>query len=61
MFEVLQPFEIADGHSSGVAENIGEEPDSLSKANLLSFDSGGPISSLNDNSAFKAMGVTSIN
>jgi hypothetical protein len=60
MLKILQPFEITDGHSSGVAEDIGKEPDSLSQANLLSFDSGGPISSLNDNSAFETMGVTSI-
>jgi len=61
MLEVLKPFEIADSHTSGVAEDIGKEPDTLSQANLLSFDSGGSISSLNNNSALEAMGVTSIN
>lgn len=57
MFQVFEPFEVADCDSTGIAEDIWKEFDSFGSADALSFDGGWPISSLYDDTAFKAVSI----
>lgn len=60
MLQVLKPLEVAHCHSSSIAQHIRQELDSLSQADLLSFDGGGPICSLNYDLALKSVSVIAV-
>lgn len=60
VLQVLEPLEVTNRHSSSVAQDIGQELDSLGQADLLPFNCGGPVGCLNDNLALKPMGVIAV-
>ena len=60
VLQVLKPFEITDCHTTSIAENVGEEPDSLGEADLLAFDGGGTVGSFNDELALEPVSIVAI-
>ena len=60
MFEILQPFEVRDSHTTSVAENIGKETDSFTEQNLFSSSGSGTIGSLNDEFALEFISIISV-
>lgn len=60
MIEILEPFEIADSHSPRVAEDIGQELDAFFKEDLLAFEGGWTISSLNNQLCFEFISIINI-
>jgi hypothetical protein len=60
VIEVFQPFEIAYSHSSSIAKDVWQELNAFLKENLLSLQSGGPVSSLNNQFSLEAMSVVNI-
>lgn len=61
MLNVLEPLEVADCHSSCVAEDVGEEAHSLLEQDLLSLAGSRPIGSLHDQLAVEPVGVVDVN
>lgn len=61
VIEILEPFEIADSHSSGVAEDVGKELNSFFKEDLLAFEGSWTISSLDNQFCFEFISVVNIN
>lgn len=60
MIEIFQPFEVADSDSTGIAENIRQELDSLLQQNLLSLESSGAVGCLNDEFGLESVGVADV-
>ena len=48
MVEVLEPLEVTHSHTTGVAEDIGEELDAFVKQNFLSLHSSWPVGCLHN-------------
>lgn len=60
MLDVLQPFEVADSHSSSIAEDVGKEANSLFEEDLLSFTGCWAVGSLNDELAVESIGIVHV-
>ena len=60
MLDVLEPFEIADGHTAAVAEHIRQEAHSLFEQDLLALESGGAVGCLYDELALKPVGIVDV-
>lgn len=60
MIEVLEPFEVADGDTSGVAENVRQKLDSLLEEDLFSLKSGGAVGGFNDELGLEPMGIVDV-
>lgn len=61
VIEVLEPLEVAGSHTSGIAQDIGQELDSLSKQFFLSTESSGSVGSLNDEGSLELVGILQVN
>lgn len=57
MLQVLEPLEVADGDTAGVAEYVGQELHSLGQEDFLCSLSGGSVGGLNDQLAVELVGV----
>lgn len=60
MLDVLEPFEVADCHSTAVAEHIWQEAHSLLEQDLLSLAGGGTVSGLHNQLAAETVGVVDV-
>lgn len=60
MLEVLEPFEIGDGHTTCVAENIRKETDSFGEKNLFGSSCGWTVGSFDDELALELVSVVSV-
>lgn len=60
MFDVLEPFEVADCHTTAVAENIRQEADSLLEKDLLALAGCGAVGCLHDELAPEAVGIVDV-
>ena len=60
VLQVLEPLEVAHGHSSSIAQHIRQELDSLGQADLLSLDGGWSVCGFDYNLALKPMSVVAI-
>ena len=60
MFEVLQPFEVADSHTSSIAKHVRKESNTLGQADLFSLDGGRSIGGFNNQLAFESISIVSI-
>lgn len=60
MLDVLEPLEVADSHSSCVAEDVREEAHSLLEQDLLSLAGSGTIGSLHDQLAVESVSVVDV-
>jgi hypothetical protein len=58
---VLQPFEITDGNTSCVAQDIWQELDPSAQKNLFSFNGGWPIGSFDNQLAVEFVSVVFVN
>ena len=60
MLDVLEPLEVANCDSTGVAEHIWQEAHSLLEQDLLALAGGGTISGLHDELALETVGVVDV-
>jgi hypothetical protein len=60
MLDVLQPLEVANGYTTGIAKHIGQELHSFLSEYLLSSFGGGPIGSLNNEFTVEFVGIPDI-
>lgn len=60
MAEVLQPFEVTNGDTSSVTQNVGKELNALLQKNLLSFESCRTIGSLNNQASLELVGIVNV-
>lgn len=61
VIEVLQPFEVTDGNTTSVTEDVGQEFNTLGQKDLFGFHSGWAVGCFNDQFAFKSVSVVGIN
>jgi hypothetical protein len=60
MVQVLQPFQITDGNTTSVAKDIWQEFNTLRKEDFFGFHGGWTIRCLNNQLAFKSVGVVGV-
>lgn len=57
MVEVLEPFEVRNGNTTSVQEDIGEDEDTLLKEDIFSTHSGRAVSSFSQDLALESVSV----
>lgn len=60
MVEVLEPFEVTDSDSSGIAENVGQELNALFEQDLLAFKSSGSICGFNNQLCLEPVSILDV-
>jgi hypothetical protein len=58
--EVLEPLEIADCHTSSIAEDVRQELNSLLEKHILTLKSGGTVGCLNDQLGLESVGIVDV-
>lgn len=60
MIHILQPLEVADSNTTSIAQHIGQELDASWEEDLLSFNCGWAIGSLDDEFAVEFVCVVAV-
>lgn len=61
MLEIFQPLEIADSHTTSIAEDVRQKFDAFGHGDSLSFDCGGTVGCLNNDAALESVSVEFVN